>query len=144
MPTDDDRRKAARKLRELPTDMYQVEKTWQSEGFDTDCHDQTDYYQIYYVLFGCLPADNMHPYDYEELHARLADLIEPEERTCRIITTVKPLSQVQELHVKLCSSCDYVFGSEERRRLPPYYGKRATSRMELPNYCPNCGAKVVG
>lgn len=69
---------------------------------------------------------------------------EPEpERTCHAITTVKPFSQTQELHVKLCSSCDYVFGSEERRRLPPYYEKRATSRMELPNYCPNCGAKVV-
>lgn len=65
------------------------------------------------------------------------------ERTCRIITTVKPLSQTQELHVKLCSSCDYVFWSEERRRLPPYYKKVATSRVELPNYCPNCGARVV-
>lgn len=83
MVTDDERREVAKRLRELPTDMYEVEELWEMKGLDTCCKDQTDYYLIHFALFGCFPADHMHPCDYEELHARLADLIEPEpERTC--------------------------------------------------------------
>ena len=77
--TSDERRDMARKLRELPIDMYEVEEKWESEGLNTDCHDQTDYYLIYFVLFGCLPADHMHLCDYEELHTRLGHLIEDED-----------------------------------------------------------------
>lgn len=76
--TSDERRDMARKLRELPIDMYEVEEKWESEGLNTDCHDQTDYYLIYFVLFGCFPAEHMNMGDYEELHDRLADLIEPQ------------------------------------------------------------------
>lgn len=70
---------------------------------------------------------------------------EPEpERTCHAITTVKPFSQTQELHVKLCSSCGCVFGAEVRRRIPPFYGEVvAGNQMKQPSYCPSCGAKVV-
>lgn len=78
MVTDDERREVAKRLRELPTDMYEVEELWEMKGLDTCCKDQTDYYLIHFVLFGCFPADHMHPCDYEELHMRLADLIDPE------------------------------------------------------------------
>lgn len=37
-----------------------------------------DYYQLHNVVMGCFPAENMHPCDYEDLHNRLADLIDPE------------------------------------------------------------------
>lgn len=118
--TSDERRDMARKLRELPIDMYEVEEKWESEGLNTDCHDQTDYYLIYYVLFGCLPADNMHLCDYEELHNRLADLIEPQERTCHVIP---------DGCIGRCSACgEDVFADPD--------GNDGT-------YCPNCGAKVV-
>lgn len=120
--------------------MYQVEKTWQSEGFDTDCHDQTDYYQIYYVLFGCLPADNMHPYDYDELHARLADLIESEpERTCRMVEVktgeVADYRDTDEVifHCESCHTERGIFSYDEDGNVYP----------ARPEYCPNCGAKVV-
>lgn len=79
MLTDTKRREVARRLRELPTDMYDVEELWEMKGLDTCCKDQTDYYLIHFALFGCFPADHMHPCDYEELHTRLADLIEPSE-----------------------------------------------------------------
>lgn len=82
--------------------------------------------------------------DWEHICARLADLIEPEpERTCHAITTAKPFSKTYELHVKSCSSCGYIFESESRRRMPPYYGEMSAIRATtLPNYCQCCGAKV--
>lgn len=126
--TSDERRDMARKLRELPIDMYEVEEKWESEGLNTDCHDQTDYYLIYFVLFGCLPADHMHLCDYEELHTRLADLIEPEERTCKVTYEYSGKQFPHCIHVKELSC-----GHEFRYYEPSY----------VPNFCPECGAKVV-
>lgn len=102
--TDEERREVAARLRELPIDMYEVEERWEAEGLGTDCHDQTDYFLIHNVLFGCLPAEHMHPCDYEELHARLADLIEPTVETCEA-----DLTDVIEARVAVreyeCSKC---------------------------------------
>lgn len=102
--TDEERREVAARLRELPTDMYEVEELWEMKGLDTCCKDQTDYYLIHFALFGCFPADHMHPCDYEELHARLADLIEPTVETCEA-----DLTDVIEARVAVreyeCSKC---------------------------------------
>lgn len=120
-PTNEERREIAAKLRELPTDVYEVEGLWRSKGLDTDCHDQTDYYLVHHALLGCFPAEHMHPCDYEELHARLAELIEPEpERTCRYVWDEKTKAWA-------CSEC----GGLE----PVCDGL---------SYCIDCGARVVG
>lgn len=130
MPTNDERREVAAKLRELPIDMYEVKELWEMKGLDTCCKDQTDYYLIHFALFGCFPADHMHPCDYEELHARLADLIEPEERTCHIIEQVEtgPTSSGK---VHRCSACG--------KPLPGWLFKE----RRIVSYCFKCGAKVV-
>lgn len=74
----------------------------------------------------------------------LADLIEPEERRCRVVTDIRALSQTQDMHVKSCSACGYVFGSEQHCQLLPGIDKRvAIKSVVIPNYCPSCGAKVV-
>ena len=104
MPTDGERCEVAVKLRELPIDMYEVAKSWESEGISTGGSDQTDYYLIHFALFGCLPADHMHPCDYEELHARLADLIEPTVEACEAVLTdvIEARVAVREYE---CSKC---------------------------------------
>ena len=124
MPTNDERREVAARLRELPIDMYEVEERWEAEGLVTDCHDQTDYFLIHNVLFGCLPAEHMHPCDYEELHRRLADLIEPEERTCRM----EPTGDGSVV----CSACR-----------TEYTSRWLHEGEYVERYCPNCGARVV-
>lgn len=143
--TNNERRAVAARLRELPTDMYEVEELWETKGLDTCCKDQTDYYLIHFALFGCFPADYMHPCDYEELHMRLADLIEPEpEQTCRVVTDKNTVSQTQEVHTKYCSKCSYVFGREQHRQLLPGLDEEfVLHAVQIPDYCPNCGAKVV-
>lgn len=123
MPTNEERREVAARLRELPIDMYEVEERWEAEGLVTDCHDQTDYFLIHNVLFGCLPAEHMHPCDYEELHARLADLIEPEERTCRM----KPTGDGSVV----CSACR-----------TEYTSRWLHDGEYVERYCPNCGARA--
>lgn len=126
--TDEERREVAARLRELPIDMYEVEERWEAEGLGTDCHDQTDYFLIHNVLFGCLPAEHMHPCDYEELHARLADLIEPEERTCRMVLDEDATSLLEYDEVFRCTAC----GEEVVR-------KTGTTIR----FCPMCRARVT-
>lgn len=130
--TNEERHEMARKLRELPTDMYEVEELWEMKGLDTCCKDQTDYYLIHFALFGCFPADHMHPCDYEELHARLADLIEPEERTCHDVSF-----DSREFVCSWCGCHIDVLGIESEPTM--WLGG---SPIE-PSFCPNCGAKVV-
>ena len=119
--SNDERREVAKKLRELPSDVYEVEGQWKTEGISTDCHDQTDYYLIHDVLLECLPAEYMHPGDYEELHERLADLID--RPTCHISETDHEFEDSVR-----CDRCRTTFN----RPWEPF------------KYCPNCGAEVVG
>ena len=68
----------------------------------------------------------MHPCDYDELHKRLADLIEPEpERTCEILHDDN-LSEQYGGPIARCSYCGAVLPEEFTG---PYY------------YCPCCGSK---
>lgn len=66
----------------------------------------------------------------EEVADRLADLIEPEERTCR---------NMYEGAVKgpfTCSAC----GEYSKTWYHMGFGDMYA---DVPNFCPNCGAKVV-
>lgn len=129
-PTNEERREVAAKLRELPIDMYEVKERWEPKGLDTCCEEQTDYYLIHFALFGCFPADNMHLCDYEELHDRLADLIEPEERTCH---------DMSHGHEEFrCSECGTPVEVECDGFVLLIGGKTDNLR-----FCPFCGARVV-
>lgn len=59
------------------------------------------------------------------------------ERTCKVVGEWEPFTQTQDLRFPSCSECGYNFGREER------LGNFMRERCEIPNYCPNCGAKVV-
>ena len=124
MPTDEERRKIAAELRELPIDMYEVKERWETEGLDTLCEEQTDYYLIHHAVSGCFPAEHMHLCDYEELHDRLADLIEPEERTCRVIMKWDGLDGRDPV----CSKCGAYFDDK---------------KWHEQKFCPYCGARVI-
>ena len=78
MPTDDERREVAERLRGLNGNISHVRRVYEAAGISILCDDQADYYQIYDMVTGYLPAEHMHPCDYKEVHDRLADLIEPE------------------------------------------------------------------
>ena len=75
--TDDERRRVAAELRGLNGNVSHVRRVYEDEGSSILCDDQADYYQICHAVAGYLPAEHMHPCDYEELHARIANLIEP-------------------------------------------------------------------
>lgn len=125
MTNDEKRREVAKRIRELPADVYNVTMEWHDEGIDTNCQDQTDYYQLHNVVMGCLPAENMHPCDYEEFHGLLADLIDP---TCEYV----PIGDERFG----CSEC----GNTARLD----YDVPVTDETTMPfKHCPNCGARVV-
>lgn len=98
MPTNDERRKIAAELRENRDPL-------------------TPYNLVDYIFDDPWNHDSG-----EEVAARLADLIEPEERTCRICDTDHGFEDSIR-----CDACQMTF----RRPWQPF------------KFCPNCGAKVI-
>lgn len=124
MPTNEERREVAARLRELTCIPSELDQWKGRELFlEPSRYDEADYAQIHRILLGCFPADIMHPCDYEDLHARLADLIEPEERTCRM----EPTGDGSVV----CSACR-----------TEYTSRWLHDGEYVERYCPNCGARV--
>lgn len=98
MPTNEERREVAARLRIL-SGHREVDKEFVHEALGLYMGECVDGYDPVSV-------------------SKLADLIEPEERTCRMIDNGVELC---------CSECD---------------GRHAYD--DEPNYCMRCGAKVVG
>ena len=132
MASDEKRREVAERMRELPSDTYAALKEWEDDGLfiDASLRDEADYSQIHNAILGCFPAEHMHPGDYEELHNRLADLID--RPTCH---------DTEELVDSFtCSSCGF---SERNIVFNPFTYSFRTIKQGW-KYCPNCGARVVG
>lgn len=127
MITDDERREVAQKLRCLPIDMYSTIDEWEKDGLfiNSSVSDEGDYSQIHDAVFGYFPAEYMHPGDYEELHERLADLID--RPTCQ-------MKSVQASSYRACSRC----GAFVRKDAVTDCTEAIPVR-----FCPNCGAEVV-
>lgn len=87
--------------------------------------DEADYRQIHNTVFGCFPAEYMHPGDYEELHERLADLID--RPTCQMVEC--SIDNGSRSWGMRCTAC-----GKEFEHVRQGFGWR---------YCPNCGAMVV-
>lgn len=116
--TSNERREVAERLRKLPSDIYEAVREWEVDGLftDADIHNEADYSLIHNAVFGTFQAEHMHPGDYEELHERLADLIDP---TCEMVE--------DEPYSCHCTACG-------RAKMYPLMGW---------NYCPYCGARMV-
>lgn len=111
MPTtDEDRREVAAKLRELVAD-------WFDDGEFYDRGEVED-------VLG-LATDDGAWYEAAGVR-RLADLIEPEERTCRMRDASWDAGQ--RTWGCICSECG---------------AKHEHKRSRWMNFCPNCGAMVV-
>ena len=126
MISDSERREVAARLRELSSDTYAAIKEWEEGGLfiDENIGDEADYSQIHDAVFGCFPAEHMHPGDYKELHERLADLID--RPTCQMVEcTIDNGSRSWGMR---CTAC-----GDEFEHMKPSYGW---------HYCPNCGAEV--
>ena len=129
MTSDEERREVAERLRELPSDTCAANKEWAMEGLliDASIGDEADYSQIHNAVLGCFPAEYMHPGDYEELHERLAELID--RPTCRNVADLDRESFK-------CSRCGF--------RVPDAAKLVGTKGGVVDfGYCPNCGAEVV-
>lgn len=127
MATSDERREVAARLRNLPSDPCADIKKWQADGLfiDANLSDEADYSQIYNAVLGTFPAEYAHPGDYEELHERIADLIDP---TCHIVGT---------------NSYDWSYGSETYIYHLSCGHAVYTYWEDPPTFCPDCGARLV-
>lgn len=122
MISDEERREVAERLRALPIDTYAAINEWEKGGLfiDENLSDEADYSQIHNAVFGCFPAEHMHPGDYEELHERIADLID------RPTTTRHGKFRTKYgRETPCCEICGYSIGDMR-------WG-----------YCPKCGAVIT-
>lgn len=109
MPTDEERREVAARLRELATDWF----------IDGEFYDRGEVEDV----LGLVTDDGAW---YEAAGVRrLADLIEPEERTCRM----EPTGDGSVV----CSACR-----------TEYTSRWLHEGEYVERYCPNCGARVEG
>lgn len=106
MPTNDERREVADGLRR------QVKRL----GPQMDAHE--------FAHYGADVIDAYSELRWDQMMLRLADLIEPEERTCRVIMKWDGLDGRD--HV--CSKCGTYFDDK---------------KWHEQKFCPNCGARVV-
>lgn len=134
-----ERTTVARRLRALPSDVYAAINEWESDGLFIEANrsDEADYSQIHNALLGCFPPDAMHPCDYEELHNRLADLIDP---VCHIVCiddtyNTPETGRVDEWYYE-CSRCGGELDDSDMDAMD--------EGVKPFDYCPNCGARVLG
>ena len=118
MPTDEDRREVAAKLRELVAD-------WFDDGEFYDRGEVED-------VLG-LATDDGAWYEAAGVR-RLADLIEPEERTCRNIANKADREFGNPF---VCSEC-----GADPHDAESYYCGFSSGEYDW-RFCPNCGARVI-
>lgn len=116
MSTDDERREVAAELRELAEYYEKVPALSVIAACDLPV-------PIDDAFMACGLGRAFHA---TEICGRLADLIEPDERTCRVIMKWDGLDGRDPV----CSECGTYFCDEKWRRLDY-------------KFCPNCGARVV-
>lgn len=61
-------------------------------------------------------------------------------KTCEPKWTLQGTTQTQEFWRCDCGNCGECFGVEDRQSFP---FKMTIDKVDIPNYCPNCGRKVV-
>ena len=120
-PTSDERREVAARLRERA----------QLSNF---CPFESFFVRLNVIIFG----DNGWDRTDGGVFERLADLIDPKERTCHPKGDWKHVSQTQKVRRLVCD-CGYEFGVD-RENAAPF---DISIMCELPNFCPNCGARVT-
>ena len=126
-PTSDERREVAARLRSAAkTDSGSPDYLWNRLEIAVNGWRFGDVIDDSYVF------DN-------SVLARLADLIDPQERTCHPKGDWKPVSQTQKARRLVCD-CGYELGVD-RKDAAPF---DLSIMCELPNFCPNCGARLVG
>ena len=111
----------------MPIDTYAAINEWEKGGLfiDENLSDEADYSQIHNAVFGCFPAEYMHPGDYKKLHERIADLID--RPTCSI-------KRGYQTTWGVCSRCGALVNAE----------RAVSTAIEfLPTrYCPWCGKEI--
>lgn len=136
MPTTEDRKEVAQKLREIDTSNITGEDIYNGNGTSILCayiagavtdHRPGLYFAPYY--FSAKP-----------LIDRLAELIDPESvPTCQMIEQ-HDWGDEWEPYGIYCSKCHEFVPQWKSRSRAVLNGD---TDMPLPNYCPNCGAKVI-
>ena len=117
MPTNDERRAVAARLR------------WLTMAYK-------DVFGVYVLnAIGLDFTNSRGTYCSNDSVRRLADLIEPEERTCRN-TVGKPFAGYRMFSCSECGAYLEVDGDTDANLF-------AGGERPMPRYCPNCGAKVV-
>lgn len=118
MPSNDERREVAENLRNMMA---------------CGCRYAEQFYEL--LQETVMRTEDFHSFD--DVANRLADLIEPEERTCRMElcdTGEEFMPECREEYL-MCEHCKFVGYYVQVNESADYWCAK-------PNYCPECGARV--
>ena len=125
-PTSEERREVAERLRELDHEITSYDTIESGANkLEKAVYGNTSFSPIEYSVRNLCGLANT-----------LADLIDPQERTChmqKIDWMDKIGNKSLPRHKVVCSACGLELESDMSRCLPSFY-----------HFCPNCGARVVG
>lgn len=128
-------------------------------GGEADLIDMSDEYEgEYWVAHQCPSGASAETYSYETAAEAIAawntryhsefeetvikawkEIKDYQERTCKPHGEWERVSQTQEIRHIYCDCGEYL-GMDRRNSLP--FGIEC--KADMPNYCPQCGAKVIG
>lgn len=109
-------------------------------GGEADLIDMSDEYEgEYWVAHQCPSGASAETYSYETAAEAIAAWNTRAERTCKPHGEWERVSQTQEIRHIYCDCGEYL-GMDRRNSLP--FGIEC--KADMPNYCPSCGAKVIG
>lgn len=141
MPTDDERREVAARLRDciVYAKKHDLDGDYVSDYVEESGKSVETRCTLYNDIASCIEEFGNFKLSAEEVFTRLAGLIDTQERTCSMdaLDTGEQADYECGEYIMHCSNCNAEFGHVL------YSEDGGVGMDDKPRFCPNCGARIT-